>query len=117
MMLGKDDEKLALKALLSSLLASKSKEEDDDESPTVKAVEEEVYSEDEDEEDEEDEDEEEDEEDEKEMSLKDAVRKFMEEKEDPFAAKKGIAVAGPDLEIMIERRMESPKMKMLRKGK
>jgi hypothetical protein len=115
MMLGKDDEKLALKALLSSLLASKSKEEDDDESPTVKAVEEEVYSEDEeDEEEEEDEDEDEDED---EMSLKDAVRKFMEEKEDPFAAKKGIAVAGPDLEIMIERRMGSPKMKMLKKGK
>jgi TATA-binding protein-associated factor Taf7 len=115
-MLGKDDEKLALKALLSSLLASKSKEEDDDESPTVKAVEEEVYSEDEDEE-EDEEDEEEDEEDEEEMSLKDAVRKFMEEKEDPFAAKKGIAFAGPDLEIMIERRMGSPKMKMLKKGK
>ena len=118
-MMDKLQEKEALKALLMSLMKEDSEEEEAgpyveerrETSVSPEEVEGELYDEDqgvsEDANEEEDEDEEGEEE--GELSLKDLVAAFMNEKSDPFAEKKGMPMGG-GRSLEIEMKSEKPVM-------
>lgn len=124
-MLDREQEKMALKALLKSLMKSESESESEEEGPfveerretsvTPEEVEGEVY----DEEEgiyEDSEDSLEDEDEGTERTLKDLVREYMNEREDPFEGKKALGVVGveePDVEIEISREQVLPLRKPL----
>lgn len=125
-MLDKDQEKMALKALLKSLMKSESESEEEvgdfveerrETSVTPEEVEGEVYDEEEGlYEDSEDSLEDEDEDEGTERTLKELVREYMNESEDPFEGKKALGVVGveePDVEIEISREQVLPLRKPL----
>lgn len=118
-MMDKMQEKEALKALLMSLMQDEEEagpyvEERRETSVSPEEVEGELYDEEQgisdDAEDSEEEDEGEEEEAEGEMSLKDLVAAFMNEKSDPFAEKKGMPMGGKSLEIEISSEGPTPSL-------
>lgn len=131
-MLDKDQEKMALKALLKSLLTSEEEEgpfveERRETSVTPEEIEGELYDEGESieedsletlEEDGDDDDYEEEDDDAEgtELSLKEMVAQYMNEKDDPFSDKKGMEVVEPGLEIEISRQSMMPSKPLGMKG-
>lgn len=129
MMLDKDQEKMALKALLKSLMTAEEEGEEDaageyveerrESSVTPEKVEGELYDEKEGVREDAEEtlgaEEEDDDEEETPVSLRDLVASFMEGEEDPFADKKALPARGGSVEIEVTKEGAMPAKDLAKK--